>query len=326
MLVVLAIVGLLAALLSAGAWRGLIYAKNAAIKVEISKLDTACQAFKEAFGDYPPDGYDANAVNLFIRRAFPDIDSSHFPTLRTFAAYDPSSSSMSSDPDPASYDPAGALVFWLGGVKERSATGNTWTGRRIGFSANPINPFDLPWDSTGLPINANFTSRIGPFYDFDSTRLFTPDTTKYKDAKARPQVQQYCPPGATIPAGATTPTPYVYYRAVNGVYGNGRFPQYISGTNSAPYYDNWAKVLFYDSSGSNPTWTPPNPYLQYGKWSGTSYQSGQWINPKTFQILCAGRDGKFGVGNDYPTGTSYDTNNFDDLSNFSQGTMEASMP
>ena len=253
MLVVVAIIGILASLITAAAWRAIVMARNAAIKVEITKLDLAVKAFKEKFGDYPPDFHDSAAVTRFIRRTFPNCPTSNYPTLT----------------DTAKYNPFSALGFWLGGPAGK------------GFSANSQNPFD-----TGL--STPYASRIGPFYDFDISRFNQPTAA----------TNPYC----YFPPNVTNSAPYVYYRAaVNNAY-------------DTTAYTSWSPA----------TWVRPLPYLQ----------NSVHINPKGYQILCAGRDGKYGTGTDYPSGTgttsgtaySTDGTQYDDMSNFTDGTMEQAMP
>ena len=55
LLVVIAIIGILAALTVPAVQRARIAAKNAAIAIDISQLDMALKAYKEKFGEYPPD-------------------------------------------------------------------------------------------------------------------------------------------------------------------------------------------------------------------------------------------------------------------------------
>jgi type II secretory pathway pseudopilin PulG len=86
---------------------------------------------------------------------------------------------------------------------------------------------------------------------------------------------------------------------------------------SAPY-------LYFRGSGAkgydgHPGWSPAKPYRDS--------VAGKWINPDTYQILCAGNDGKFGGGNHYPGGPDYDEANLDDITSFSQGdTLERAIP
>jgi hypothetical protein len=68
----------------------------------------------------------------------------------------------------------------------------------------------------------------------------------------------------------------------------------------------------------HPGWNSAMPYR--------NSNTGKWINPDTFQLLCAGCDGKFGSGRLYPRGSDYDEYNYDDLANFTDGnTMRQSM-
>ncbi len=249
MLVVVAIIGILASLITAAAWRAVITARNGAIKVEISKLDLAVKAFKEKFGDYPPDFHDSAAVTRFMRKAFPNAAS--YPDLTNTAKYNPFS----------------ALGFWLAGPGGK------------GFSANVQNPFDLPWNASGVPTTF-YASRINPFYDFDASRLNQPTAA----------TNPYCYFAPNVTNGA----PYVYYRAT------------INNTYDTTAYTSW----------SPGTWVRPLPYLQ----------NSVYINPKGYQILCAGRDGVYGTGVTYPAGTDYTANQYDDMGNFTDGTMEQAMP
>lgn len=44
-----------------------------------------------------------------------------------------------------------------------------------------------------------------------------------------------------------------------------------------------------------------------------------WINPKSYQLFSPGKDGKYGSGVQYPSGTDYDAERQDDMSNFTSG-------
>jgi len=69
----------------------------------------------------------------------------------------------------------------------------------------------------------------------------------------------------------------------------------------------------------NPGWHPARPYKD-SKTDG-------WIHPTSFQILCAGQDGKYGHGRNFPKGDDYDEANYDDIANFTRGsTMRNAMP
>jgi prepilin-type N-terminal cleavage/methylation domain-containing protein len=64
-------------------------------------------------------------------------------------------------------------------------------------------------------------------------------------------------------------------------------------------------------------WPPASPYRES--------VGAAWINSDSYQILCAGEDGKLGSGCHYPRGEDYDEANRDDISNFSGGTMRQAM-
>jgi hypothetical protein len=55
--------------------------------------------------------------------------------------------------------------------------------------------------------------------------------------------------------------------------------------------------------------------------------TGGWINPKSYQLFSPGLDGKYGSGVQYPSGTDYDAQRKDDMSNFTAGmTLGDDMP
>ncbi len=135
MLAVVVIIGILAGLITAAAVQVIGTARNTRILSEIGQLDLAIKAYKEKFGDYPPDFTDADAVRRHLARAFPLCPPGNYPNF-------------------ANQNPSTALTFWLGGLPTGSG------GVLNGFSANPRNPFDLS------------PSRIGPFFDFDPNRLY----------------------------------------------------------------------------------------------------------------------------------------------------------
>ena len=310
---------MLAGLITAAAVKARQRVKNVAMKMEVMSLSQAMDAYKERLGEYPPDfGYVAdplsqiNAVRAHIARVFPQCLPQYNPT-------DPVNCKDASGNyycylynNLASYTPMGpnvALRFWLGGP-----AGN-------GFSADPQDPFDIKTYSQGLPPQP---SRIGPFFDFNASRLaYTLGAT------------------TTVPAPTgTPPTP-----ALNVM---NNFATVTGGTISvillmaAEYFpDNgWADAagqrleradeqlplcLFrrperklylpyigrhsqrYDirlprATGALPIALPATspgylltPYADSRLTTNAS--TPVWVNPKTFQILCCGLDGLYS----YPT-------------------------
>jgi len=249
MLVVITIIGILAGLITAAAIRARIYAKNAAITIDIKELGMACQAYKQKFGEYPPDGLDSNAFARHLRKAFPRYtgDGSGLPVTLT---------------------PQTALAFWLGGVQDAN-------GKPTGFAADPTNPF-LP--ATACP------SRIGPFFEFDRNRL---------------DGYRYWPQGVlSDQPGSGTTGAITYFRADNGLY-DGKYQDDSSGR-------------VYPAQDRRVNGYP-------------------WINPKSFQIFSAGLDMQYGTADpngtlQFPTGGNYTEEVFDNITNFSGGTLEDAMP
>jgi prepilin-type N-terminal cleavage/methylation domain-containing protein len=158
------------------------------------------------------------------------------------------------------------------------------TGAFIGFSANPANPFD------------GRASRLPVFYEFDKANPANPAGARlnYTAALAGPPApgngvtlnlyQFYCQNDRPVSESA----PYLYFKAVAGLYTKDPF------ANTLPFADSTA--------ASQPA----------------------FINPKSFQIICPGLDGKFGTyaasgWPQYPAGTTYKTETLDDMTSFATG-------
>ena len=283
-LVVITIIGLLLGLLTMGIGQARARARNMRMVAEVKQLATAIERVRNELGggEYPPDGTDRNDWNRFCRRAFP---------WANLAQTDPP------------FDPSTALVFWLGGVRDAGS------GALNGFSANPATPFD------------NTTpSRIGPFYDFDKSRL--------AGGNYRPQND------------LGDSAPILYFKAVNGKYSD---TIGVPGPNLPPdntterYHSCWGQVPFKDARTA----------LNTGAATRRAVVARGWMNPKSCQILSPGLDGHFGAaisgtfisgggGTEssdgskpplyapiYPDGVNYPPrpNNYtnDDITNFMQG-------
>lgn len=267
LLVVIAIIGVLAGLITAAAWRARIHAKDFIITSDLKQLEMACQAYKEKFGEYPPGGVGSAAVNRHLRKAFPrvQIDVSGASNI---------------------VSPFLALPFWLGGMWDDT------NKRFIGFSADPSNPFD-----------PTTPSRIGPFFEFDATRLREAGTVTINYTRpdgspgtAQTKVFYYWPQGATgdMSAGAIA-----YFRADNGNYATAQ--AWVSSNNGAAGNMRCAYPAV-DTRLSN-----------------------TWINPKSFQIFSSGQDVTYGnlTGPlQFPAGTNYAPETMDDITNFSGGRLE----
>ena len=225
--------------------------------------------------------------------------------------------------------PSTSIIFFLGGKPDRilDSNGNpilpTSTNPSIkgflGFSANVANPFD------------NSTSRIAPLYDFDLPSVAWTGTGLGYWAKEQS-------------VGTNTGTgQMVYFRAENGNYtvdGNvlnnpTPSPADVSTTNAKSDLGGlvWPAV---DTRYSN--------FLGMDNYSSSKAIVYTWVNPQGFQIFTSGLDLKYAKPYiaslptpsavdcvAYPTGESYyvdqitNASPFDDITNFSGGTLQSAM-
>ena len=272
LLTVVLIISILMGLVTLGVATARRHARVTVVGMEIAAMENALVAYNEKYGAYPPDFTDAAAVQRHLARCFPRYDASSWETdledAFLAAGYD-----AANIPTPT---PATALVFWLGGLPDS-------TGRLNGFSANPSNPFDF-----------TTSSRIGPFFEFDRTRLSTVPGTVMPAYQYRPDF-----------GAGTGEAPYLYFRA-----------------NAGGSYNSWEV-----STGQ---WIHPYVDVRYG----------EYVNPRSVQIISAAADGDYGfhanghTGNAFPTGIAltgpppydYADGSFDNVTNFSGGTLESAIP
>ncbi|MBU4270652.1 MAG: prepilin-type N-terminal cleavage/methylation domain-containing protein, partial [Planctomycetes bacterium] len=336
LLVVITIIGILVGLTIPAVMHVRVIAKQAAVTMDLKQLEMACQAYKEKFGEYPPDFCHVNytggtppirnavrnaargAVLRHLARAFPR----YVPGVTTAVATDNHTwdgfvadvTNMAWGINLTQFTnengPREALTFWLGGRPTIDGAGKV-TGFS-GFSANPQNPFD------------NSASRINLFFDFDLTR-----TNRDPSNGAI----HYWPQGA---AGNMSSGSLVYFRAENGEYvvtcmlaGT---PRFLS-KSVVDSGDTFSPIIFpaVDYRLSNPATT------QY-----------TWVSPRSFQIFSAGLDTRYSTPTgdasfyppsslsifptcpigpyEFPNGNNYGQNTYDDITNFSDGTLENKIP
>jgi len=321
LLVVITIIGILAAFTVGAAIRVRYTSRKAAIKTELTQLDIALQHYKQKHGEFPPDFANINlpaggandplrkqaqlAVLRHLRKAFPRYSlPAGDPVLPDDAPWLQFVNDVTTNYpglNPNQFDPAAALVFWLGGLPETTAAA-VW--KPAGFHSDPQFPF-----KQGLP-------RTEPFYEFKTERLTAPPVASNF---------RYSPPGDIA-------APYVYFRAQRLV-GPGTSGQYeygyVAGGNFVPLaFANTATdfaVPYLDQplnpNANQPAPTPPRA----------------WRNQETVQVLCAGFDNLFGGANLFRfsrVGQELDAAgnlgpmndaNFDNIANFSEGTLEDEM-
>ena len=229
-LVVIAIIGLLAALLLPALSRAQTSAKRARIQMEIKQLVAAIESVRTNMGGgrYPPDGTNPTDTVQFLKAAFPRCPASNYPSQLT-AAFSASSP----------LNPSTALVFWLGG-------GQDPTGAFIGFSANPQNPFDAS------------PTRITPTFDFQRAgTAASPNLRMLGSASwvlsgggvpaassgVTWNLYQYFPENNQV---AGTAAPYLYFKAVAQQYyfasGGVTIPGVSPAQSPLPYTDSTSPV------------------------------------------------------------------------------------
>jgi len=319
MLVVIVIIGILMGLITGVAVTARARVKEAVITLEIKELDKAVTNCTTEYKNLPPDFTDASAVSAFIRDAFPRYryvanpaagdDPADFvdppdPSLQPFYQMLRDLSNPPDHPrrpgygitiDLAALDPASALLFWLGGLPETPpVAGGQWIP--AGFHKDPTLPF-----KPGLP-------RTPPLYgEFDPDRIPVDAATgwpvePHPDDPTVVRFFRYYPKGVDVP--------YVYFRArrLAGVWG---------------YFVTGGQVAYQHSVGDAASGMAANICV--------AYQDPQnpplWRNHDTCQIIAAGLDGEFGAGDSATlrvskTGLNFSQGDYDNLTNFSEGTLE----
>jgi len=167
------------------------------------------------------------------------------------------------------------LVFYLGGMPSAVGGTNVCTG----FSKDPFNP--------SLPKATATEDRIGPFFDFKSSRLVPgPSNLLFV----------YLDPYSDPPVG----NPYAYFAPV-----------------AENRYDLFSAATMLNKSDCasllDPTGVSIQPYFEAGS------TPTRFVAPKTFQIISAGENKAFGPGGAWDPATG--TNNKaaqDDVANFSR--------
>lgn len=311
LLVAITIIGILVAIAVPTAYAAYIRAKKAAMKIEVTNISTAIEQYKTKYGDYPPDGSNWDVVARHLRKAFPRMVSTELTVLQAACG-----GTGSGTFPQGVMNRAEALVFFLGG-----------------FSSDPQRPFTGPGGPfvivSGSPVYN--TDRENAIYDFGgAVALDIVDETAFGMS-----VLGVAEPADVMPVsrikGAAVPTAYFDSRT------------YVFDVPSVGTIFN-----AYENSSSSPVFFgTARPYLS----TTTSTMTGgyKYQNDKTFQIVCAGLDNRFGgyastaatVLFIFPTGqpivvgsppspapsarynSSQDLSaQFDNVTNFSEATLE----
>ncbi|HAA61594.1 MAG TPA: hypothetical protein DCE39_11745, partial [Planctomycetaceae bacterium] len=262
-MVVVVIIGMLAAIL-VPVLGGIIRRTNeAAVKVEINSMENAIADFKAKYGCDPPDHlhlfetaagwrdlHGGPASRAKIRRIWPRF---RFDIQRDFNR----DGNFFDDPNEPNKNTmlsgAECLVFFLGGIANRDANGKFFM---TGFSKNPLNPWKLPpTDANGNTIDE---SRDGPFFEFNPNRLVDVD----------------------LPTSATDPTGDGFPEFIDSLSNQTAPYLYLSSNGGRGYDEEAGWVYHHFQIPVNGVHNRNFPYRQS--------DNGPFWNAKSFQIISPG--------------------------------------
>ncbi|WP_417732940.1 type II secretion system protein [Rosistilla oblonga] len=272
-LVAVTIIALLMGLLTPAVMSVMGNAREAAMKSEVDGIALAIESYRDKYGEYPPDCSDKDLVIRHFRTIYPQIAITELQLLDnmllqggTFSAHNISR--------------AEALVFVLGGYSSNPQNPLTGDGGPFEFIGSD------PTDITHYQYNI---SRTNSLFDFDITQLSitpwdpastsaptpTSKTTSSDDADIFPV---YSPPNKIAP--------YVYFdsRTYGWLPDVGQFNSFpnTSATSVVGYVRPLKIKNGQPASGST-----------YGTAAAAS-KAWDFANPKSFQVIAAGRDDQFG--------------------------------
>jgi prepilin-type N-terminal cleavage/methylation domain-containing protein len=277
LLVVMAILGVLAGLLAWGVNSARVAILKRAQAAEIANIATAVEAYRTKYGDYPPDGSSWPVMEAHLRKAFPNIIVSELQLLN------PSNSAANgvirndNDPSPHPFggrvfDPAEALVFFLGG-----------------FSSDPQRPISGPGGPLKLIGQKYFynTQRENAFFEFNLGRLtiasdgsLSNDEQLYNQGISGDLMPVFVGSGPTISQGGV---PIVYFDSRTYQF-NGYLNSYVPGNASTSV--NCARPAIGTvpiQGGASITNRQGRTIVPYG-----------YANSKTYQLVSAGYDKFYG--------------------------------
>ena len=307
LLVVITIIGILAAMGTKAVFNALNSAHRSRMQAELTNLDSALRNFRTTYGAFPPsDLTDSTAVEQFLAKAFPRANpATEYTALVNLAGGSGYLTGLVQQPVP-DYGTMGAisLVIWLEG---------------------PTTDPTQPYSGTG-------TGTRKPLYDFDTSRLISPLTGT--TSTTSPQVY--------IPQNANN-TPYVYTSAAYYLSASITDASATGPPNMVAYMqDGWDangnNALDIGSASAEVGDTNSNV-------TAAQFQA-LCVNPKSFQLIAPGLDGQYGqaskfakpikVGTaskilwykSYPSGLGYDTGGADNdnVTNFSEKALGDAIP
>tara|TARA_R110002072_G_scaffold11215_4_gene51118 strand:- start:28660 stop:29823 length:1164 start_codon:yes stop_codon:yes gene_type:complete len=284
MLVVISIIGILAAILLPAVTSVLRTGRTAGLKAEVQSLSEGVERYQTKFGDYPPDFMKWNIAERHYRKIFPDIAASELTLLRAMCL-----NSAGTAHDPTAMDRAEALVWALGGFSSDPQFPFTGVGGPLALipgatdSTNPLQyhyNIDRQNGMVDLDLMKLTLRKLDDSAPISTTnRITTTDDTAGVDAFPVYRAQE-------------DSAPYVYFdsRTYNAIDVMGD-PSTMNGfgTDVGGEADLVRPVM---SDSVN-----PNPQM-----SGTTFGSYSnaataflFMNERTFQVLSPGLDGRYGM-------------------------------
>ena len=342
MLVVITIIGILAAILVPTILIAMNRAKVGRITLEESQLDAAIESYKQKYNDSPPDFSDRDLVIRHLRMAFPRMAPAEWNVIvSTFWLY-PLNNPGTVGYDLSYVDRAESLVLWLGGLSDDPRRPFTGVG----------GPLVLFQDASGNNRVMANRDRTDGFFSFDEGRLgrwiyvYPPVNPRYVyssderalhggsgsswlDLSVRPSLLENDPFPVYAPAGQDEP--YVYFDSRT-------YNKLIWVVDNIYRPNNYTMEAFAALKGSAVPYKSDqsNPNFLTTDWHpGRAYY---FANRDTFQVVSAGLDTIYGgvptlVGNQwawvarqFPNGLGYSPGDRDNITNFSDGALSDRLP
>ncbi|SMP76796.1 prepilin-type N-terminal cleavage/methylation domain-containing protein [Neorhodopirellula lusitana] len=287
LMVVIAIIGVLAAALVPAINGVISRAKVASIKLETGSIASAIDQYNLKYGDFPPDFSDKSVIDRHYRKLFSRMTTEESGLLDAIVGTGASF-------NPTIIDRAESLVWCLGGYSEdiqRPFTGPGGPLQWVGSGTYAAATSAERQTPANYQIN---TDRINKLFDFDTGRL-TIDTD-------------------SVNAGAALSPTNRYLSTDDG----DLFPTYRSREDGAPfvYFDSRTYAKEDATLGMNgyggAGFGAIRPYISGSVENITTtgnftslpqaITSWQFMNPDTFQVISAGLDDNFGAANMFDPG------------------------
>lgn len=312
-LTVIAIVVIISGIAVPAVMRAYSYAQASTLKLEVDALGNAFEQYRNKYGDYPPDGSNWTVFRRHCLKAFPNILASELALLEpmnsasvqggSIASVRNDSDSVLIDNEARVMEPWEAVVFFLGGFSDSPTqpfTGpggpfatSTATGQPYQYNISRQNAF-FEFKANKLTVEVIMAaSPAGPVpvtisndeWQFDVNKLSGGDPTMHNTTHALDLLPGYVSRGL----GA----PFVYF--------DGRSYSQVKSDGSSSYlYFNYAYSPKFGAARPYKSDTALTSGVALTGVGGSQDHAYQYMNPTSFQLLCAGLDNLYG-GDDNTT-------------------------